>query len=191
MTLNYSKVWNVMNDIEESFSQIAYFSFLLERLQEAVDKDDRSAVVDITAALNAFYPVYTENFDEKFKVAWDEVVVTLKRDEENLEKDKIIFCNKDDSSDECKKSWDNFWSYDHINTSYPGDTITFNFSENEDKVKKWVLPVQEIENGDTSEQEYFIQLPDDLLEQTAWKENDTVSWEDNGNGTFILRKVNG
>jgi hypothetical protein len=72
--MTITKTWTVMNDIEESFSQITHFSFLLERLQEAVDKDDRNAVVDITAALNAFYPVYTENFDEKFKVAWDHVV---------------------------------------------------------------------------------------------------------------------
>jgi hypothetical protein len=72
--MTITKTWTVMNDLEESFSEITHFNFLLERLQEAVDKDDRNAVVDITAALNAFYPVYTSNYDEKFKVAWDHVV---------------------------------------------------------------------------------------------------------------------
>ena len=57
-----------------------------------------------------------------------------------------------------------------------------------DKVKRWVLPVQEIENGDTMETEYFITLPDDLLDQTGWKENDDLNWDDNGDGTFTLTK---
>ena len=63
-----------MNDLEESFSQITSFSFMLEQLQEAVDKNDDAAIVDISAALNAFYPVYVDNWDKKFKVAWEHVV---------------------------------------------------------------------------------------------------------------------
>lgn len=58
-----------------------------------------------------------------------------------------------------------------------------------DKVVKWRLPVQEIENGDTMENEYFIQLPDDLLEKTGWKENDNLNWVDNGDGTFTIVKI--
>ncbi len=68
------KTWQVMNDLEESFSQITSFSFMLEQLQEAVDKNDDAAIVDISAALNAFYPVYVNNWDKKFKVAWEHVV---------------------------------------------------------------------------------------------------------------------
>ena len=69
-----TKTWQVMNDLEDSFSQITSFSFMLEQLQEAVDRSDNAAVVDITAALNAFYPVYVDNWDKKFKVAWEHVV---------------------------------------------------------------------------------------------------------------------
>jgi hypothetical protein len=69
-----NKTWQVMNDLEESFSQITSFSFMLEQLQEAVDKNDNAAIVDISAALNAFYPVYVDNWDKKFKVAWEHVV---------------------------------------------------------------------------------------------------------------------
>jgi hypothetical protein len=72
--MTISKEWQVMNDLEESFSQITSFSFMLEQLQEAVDKNDDAAIVDITAALNAFYPVYVDNWDKKFKVAWEHVV---------------------------------------------------------------------------------------------------------------------
>jgi hypothetical protein len=65
------KNWTVMNDLQEAFNQITTFSFLLEQLQEAVDAGDAQRIVDITAALNAFYPPYCDNFDNKFSKAWN------------------------------------------------------------------------------------------------------------------------
>jgi hypothetical protein len=59
--------WKVVNDLDEAFNKITTFEFLLDRLQEAVDSDDRLKVVDLTLALNAFYHPYCENWDEKFK----------------------------------------------------------------------------------------------------------------------------
>ncbi len=72
MTVN--KTWTVMNDLQASFDQINTFSFLLDQLQEAVDAGDSQRIVDTTAALNAFYPPYCNNWDDKFKKAWDVVV---------------------------------------------------------------------------------------------------------------------
>ena len=69
------KTWTVMNDLQEAFDQINTFSFLLDQLQEAVDADDSQRIVDTTAALNAFYPPYCNNWDDKFKKAWKQVVV--------------------------------------------------------------------------------------------------------------------
>jgi len=69
-----SKTWTVMNDLQESFNNITTFSFMLDKLQEAVDANDTQQIVDITAALNAFYPVYCDNWDKKFKIAWDHLV---------------------------------------------------------------------------------------------------------------------
>ena len=66
--------WKVMNDLEDSFSNIATFNFMLEQLQEAVDNGTTNEIVDLTHALNAFMPVYTDNWDRKFKVAWEHVV---------------------------------------------------------------------------------------------------------------------
>ena len=68
------KTWKVMNDLDESFSNITTFSFMLDKLQEAVDVNDRQQIIDITAALNAFYPVYTSDFDRKFRIAWCHIV---------------------------------------------------------------------------------------------------------------------
>jgi hypothetical protein len=66
-----NKNWTVMNDLQEAFNQITSFSFLIEQLQEAVDANKTQKIVDITAALNVFYPIYCDNFDEKFSKAWD------------------------------------------------------------------------------------------------------------------------
>ena len=66
--------WKVMNDVEVAFSEITTFSFMLEQLQEAVDNGNTDEIVDLTHALNAFMPVYTDNWDRKFKVAWEHVV---------------------------------------------------------------------------------------------------------------------
>ena len=66
--------WNVMNDLEDAFSNFATFNFMLEQLQDAVDNGRTDEIVDITHALNAFVPVYTDNWDRKFKVAWEHVV---------------------------------------------------------------------------------------------------------------------
>ena len=69
-----SRTWQVMNDLQESFNNITTFDFMLEELQQAVDANDAQKIVDTIAALNAFYPVYTSNFDRKFKEAWNVVV---------------------------------------------------------------------------------------------------------------------
>ena len=66
--------WTVMNDLEDAFNQITTFSFLLDQLQEAVDQADAQRIVDTTAALNAFYPPYCQNWDNKFCKAWDYIV---------------------------------------------------------------------------------------------------------------------
>ena len=71
-----TKTWQVMNSLEEAFSEITAFGFMLEQLQEAVNANDTQQIIDITAALNAFYPVYTNNWDKKFKIAWNEVMMS-------------------------------------------------------------------------------------------------------------------
>jgi hypothetical protein len=55
----------------------------------------------------------------------------------------------------------------------------------EDKVKKWILPVE----VDGPSGEYYVIFPDDLLEQAGWEESDELNWVDNKDGTFTLTKV--
>jgi hypothetical protein len=74
----------------------------------------------------------------------------------------------------------------HSDLEYKGSTVS---SVKQDKVVKWQLPVEEVENGDTGETEYFITFPDDLLEAANLEVNDEVEWVDRNDGTFLLRKI--
>ena len=106
----------------------------------------------------------------------------------------LDFCDKDDTSEECKKSWSDFWT----TTSYTEEEIDAmcaaaeveqdlkNVEEflEKDKVIKWSLPVEEQEDG-----EYYITFPNDLLESTNLLEGDQIEWIDQGDGSYILKKV--
>lgn len=64
---------------------------------------------------------------------------------------------------------------------YGLDEIKF---ENDEK-KKWTIPVE----VDGPSGEYFLTFPDEMLEHVGWKENDTLEWIDNKDGSFSLKKV--
>jgi hypothetical protein len=61
--------------------------------------------------------------------------------------------------------------------------------QKEDKVIRWRLPIEEVKDGDTDEIEYFITLPDDLLEAANLSRGEEVEWHDQGDGDFILKKT--
>lgn len=66
--------WHAMNDLEEAFNKIATFEFLIDHLQEAVDKQEFRQIVDTSHALLAFLPPYIDNYEKKFQVAWKRTV---------------------------------------------------------------------------------------------------------------------
>lgn len=72
--------WKEMDALESAFNQIHTVEFLVDRLQRSVDKQDKLAIVDITAALLAFLPTYTANFEEKFRTAWNATVTPENND---------------------------------------------------------------------------------------------------------------
>lgn len=89
--------------------------------------------------------------------------------------DKVLSCDKDNTSPECRGAWNSFWQDDVIV---------------EDKVIKWQLPVQVDDAAGDEEPIYYVNFPDDLLEAANLKEGDCVEWMDNGNGSYTLRKTN-
>jgi hypothetical protein len=123
---------------------------------------------------------------------------TLTQDRNSNFPGENTICDKNDQSPECKLSWNSFWEENY----YPEEYSSSQYTEEElnamcdaaekqekDKVVRWRLPVEEVENGDTGEQEYFITFPDDLLEAVNLNEGDEVEWVDRNDGTFILRKI--
>lgn len=49
--------------------------------------------------------------------------------------------------------------------------------------KTWTLEVEKVH------EEYFVSFPDDLLDAANLKEGDHVEWIDNGDGSFIMKKL--
>ena len=110
--------------------------------------------------------------------------------------DKILSCDKDNPSPECKGAWNDFWESDsdteynireaeyynkEVFVSEDGDLYPV-----KDEVVKWQLPVQV--DGLTGD--CYVQFPDDLLEAANLKEGDQVEWIDNSDGTYTLKKYN-
>ena len=161
---------------------------------------------------------------------------------------KILSCDKDDPSPECRGAWNDFWEVDEDNSreynlreaeyynkraqldadsekikaaggyewtpdpivsrndpdriKYDGVWIyespdkgktitkrkpgsTEKFPVKDDKVVKWQLPV----GVDGLTEECYVNFPDDLLEAANLKEGDQVEWVDQGNGSYLLRKI--
>ena len=149
------------------------------------------------------------------------------------DQDKILSCDKDDPSPECKGAWNNFWEdsmppWGHSDLEYQlreaeyynkksdldkeieeikkeggyewtpipskdvpyplymnkkGEVCSPDYVFKKDKVVKWQLPIQQ------SEDDFYVEFPDDLLEAANLKEGDQVEWVDNGDGSYTLRKV--
>jgi DNA-binding MltR family transcriptional regulator len=210
MTLNYQKTWEALNSLESVTSKICSAREILDSAIQSLESGNREKTETLLYAVDEFLQYYLEDFDRKFKVAWDETVVKLKEEDpcmppwghsdlEYLSKhNESLTCDKEDSSPECNLSWNSFWEENY----YPEEYASSQYTDEElnamcdaaekqqrDKVKRWVLPVQEIENGDTGEQEYFITFPDDLLEAANLKEGDSVEYLDQGDGSYILKKI--
>jgi hypothetical protein len=178
MTLDYTRTWEVMNELEMVTSKICSAREILDSAINALESGNKEKTETLMYAADEFLQYYLEDFDRKFKTAWSETVVKLNKDQYSYLANDIL-------------------TQDRV-SNFPGEQYTeeelnamCDAAEKKNKVKKWILPVQEMENGDTMENEYFIQLPDDLLDQTGWKENDELNWVDNKDGTFTLTKTNG
>ena len=137
------------------------------------------------------YVVYTKSADQA-KELLDLLNGNQKHSKEYYDYDRnrpvVKTCDKDSTSEECKKSWNNFWedlNYDDTelmpDLQYTDEELDAmcDKAEAKDKVKKWIIPVDD---------DYNITFPEDLLEQTGWKEGDTLQWIDQGDGSFKMIK---
>jgi hypothetical protein len=163
MTTNYQKIWNVMNSLEMVTAKISSAREILDSAVDRLQEHQYDKAETLLYAADEFLQYYLEDFDRKFKDAWKETVVKLKEEDPCMPP-----CGHSD--------------LEYLSKLPPEEP-------KQDKVVKWQLPVEEVENGDTGETEYFITFPDDLLEAANLKQGDDVEWVDRNDGSFLLRKT--
>jgi len=69
-----SKVWEVMNDLEMVTSKIVSAREIIDTAADAIQKNDSDKAETLAMAAYEFLGYYLEEFDEKFKLAWNETV---------------------------------------------------------------------------------------------------------------------
>jgi hypothetical protein len=190
MTLDYSKVWNTMNELESVTAKICSAREILDCAVDRLQEHQYDKAETLLYAADEFLQYYLEEFDRKFKDAWAETVTKVHQEEYS----GSSTCDKDDTSPECKSAWNSFWEENYYPEEVKDDCMPpWGHSDmealsqqKEDKVVKWVLPVErKIEEGID---DYYIQFPDDLLEAANLKPGDEVYWVDQGDGSFLIRK---
>jgi hypothetical protein len=197
MSLDYNKVWETMNSLESVTSKICSARGILESALDALENHKYDKAETLMYAVDEYLQYYLEDFDRKFKDAWNETVVKINQENNDyFWADTSLGINNSISLGDCmNSSWEQFYYPEeypnpiHYTESEMEAMCNHAEQQEKDKVIRWQLPVDKIENGDTGEEEYFIQFPDDLLESANLKEGDEVFWEDKNDGTFILRKV--
>jgi hypothetical protein len=150
--MNPSKVWEVMNDLEMVTVKVVSAREIIDCATDAIQNNEYSRAETLMSAAHEFLGYYLDEFDKKFKDAWQETVVG-------------------NSIDDGMRPWG------HSDLEYQ---IA---NSKQDKVKKWVLPVEEL--GEMQ----FITFPDDLLEAANLKEGDELEWVNQGDGSWSLKKV--
>ena len=77
MTIEYQKTWEVMSDLEQAFNKIATVEFMVDELNEAVCRNDAQEIVEISAALMAYLPVYLSHYERASRRAWNNTVTKV------------------------------------------------------------------------------------------------------------------
>ena len=190
MTLNYDRVWATLNELEAASSKICSAREILDSAIISLESGNREKTETLMYAVDEFLQYYLEDFDRKFKDAWDETVVKLKQEERDdymrpwghsdmealsqyTDEEMNAMC---DNAELDEKHSNHYYDYSRNDYTRPNPF---------DKVVKWRLPVEE----DTVNGEYFITFPDDLLEAANLSPNDEVEWVEQEVGTFLLRKI--
>lgn len=217
MTVEYQKVWRTMNDLEMVTSKICSAREIIDAAIDRIQEHQYDKAEMMMSAAHEFLEYYLQEFDDKFKLAWQATVGDL-RDGDSKAYDAVMkekeyyepqqyteeelnaMCDKaasDEEKEKCReynlREAEYYDKRAKLDMNYyeavaAGWTMTDDGfwmpPQEKDKVKKWVLPVEPDPSG-----EYFVIFPDDLLEAANLKEGDQVEWVDNGDESYMIRKV--
>ena len=169
MTISYTRAWKTLNELEAVSSKICSAREILDSAIVSLETGNRQKTETLMYAVDEYLQYYLEEFDRKFKDAWNETIVKLKQEE----------------VDDYMRPWGH--SDMEALSQYTDEEMNAmcDNAAKEDKVVRWQLPVEE----DAVNGEYFITFPDDLLEAANLSPNDEVEWVEQEVGTFLLRKI--
>lgn len=78
MTMEYHKVWEVMNDLESAFNNIVTIESLVGYAQAEMEEGNIENVKGALDCLKSYLPVYTDLYDKASKRAWNNTVLACK-----------------------------------------------------------------------------------------------------------------
>jgi hypothetical protein len=194
MTISYTRAWKTLNELEAVSSKICSAREILDSAIVSLESGNRQKTETLMYAVDEYLQYYLEEFDRKFKDAWNETIVKLKQEEvddymrpwghsdmealsQYTDNQMDAMC---DNAELDEKHSNHYYDYTRNDYTRPNPF---------DKVVKWQLPVEEGTDCVTGEQEYFITFPDDLLEAANLKRGDEVEWISTDDHNYLLRKV--
>lgn len=80
MAINYDKVWEVMNDLEQGSLKLIYIKELLDVIYDASSEKDNDRVEKIALLASDYLEKYIEEYDRMFSRAWNNTVLELKNE---------------------------------------------------------------------------------------------------------------
>jgi hypothetical protein len=163
-----TKMWDAMNDLEMLVSKICSAREIIDVANVAIGEHNYDKAETLTNAAYEFLGYYLDEFDAKFKVAWQETVMkTIEKEEEE--------------EDPCMPPWG------HSDLEYGihhNDTI-----KEENLVRSWHITVDEAYNKDGETIFSYLQFPDSLMERMKLKPESKIQWIVNPDETVTIRKV--
>ena len=114
MTLDYSKVWNTMNELESVTAKICSAREILACAIDAQESGNANRTETLLYAVDEYLQYYLSEFDKKFQEAWSETVTKLHQE-------------KNDAFDAVMK-----------------EREYYEPTQVQDKVIKWQLPVEQV-----------------------------------------------
>ena len=114
MTLDYSKVWNTMNELESVTAKICSAREILACAIDAHESGNANRTETLLYAVDEYLQYYLSEFDKKFQEAWSETVTKLHQE-------------KNDAFDAVMK-----------------EREYYEPTQVQDKVIKWQLPVEQV-----------------------------------------------
>jgi len=176
MTVSYDRVWNTMNDLEMVTSKICSAREILDSAIDRFQEHQYDKVETLLYAVDEYLQYYLQEFDEKFKKAWEATVTDLRKSDKNFDT-----CDVNDETEHCKNSWNDFWE-EEMDAMCDAAVSAYN---KQNSKKSWVLPV----NVDGLTGDCYVNFPDDLLKAANLEEGDVVEWIEQGDGSCLFKKV--